>query len=121
MNDMNDTNDTNRTGDGADEYDETRPLSSYDEPDDSRTEQVPLTTMLTGHGSEEPERRTHPLSVGHLVCGLVFLGIAASWGLRELGVIDSGGEQWVLPLVLVIAGGAGLLALVAKQMVGPKA
>ena len=101
--------------------DETRPLSSYDEPDDRHAEQTPLTTMLTGNGAEEPERRTHPLSVGYLVCGLVFLGIAASWGLRQLGVIGSGGEQWVLPLVLVIAGGAGLLALVAKQMVGPKA
>jgi hypothetical protein len=80
-------------------HDETRPLSFYD----------------------EPTRRTHPLSVGYLVCGLVFLGIAASWALRQMGVIDSDGEQWVFPLVLVVAGAAGLLALLAKGMTGRKA
>lgn len=93
-------------------------MNEYDETEETR--EVPLTTMLTGSGAEEPERRTHPLSVGYLVCGLVFLGIAASWGLRQLGVIESGGEQWVLPLVLVVAGGAGLLALVAKGMLGSR-
>ena len=96
--------------------DRTTDVNDRDEHDDlDETREVPLTTMLTGNGDEQPRRRTHPLSVGHLVCGLVFLGIAASWGLRQLGVIESGGEQWVFPLVLVVAGGAGLLALVAKS------
>ena len=31
--------------------------------------------------------KTHPLNVGYLVVGLVFLGIAGSWLLRETGVI----------------------------------
>ena len=119
-------------------HDETRPLSFYDEPapdettsdETTRLETTRLGTDVDEAAPEdrgpaadydEPTRRTHPLSVGYLVCGLVFLGIAASWALRQMGVIDSDGEQWVLPLVLVIAGAAGLLALVAKGMTGRKA
>lgn len=58
----------------------------------------------------------HPLSTAHLVAGLVFLGIALSWALEERGVIDTDGGPWVLPVVLVIAGAAGLLASVAKAI-----
>jgi len=99
-----------------------------DRESDDRT--VPLSTMLDDDGpadttdttgtTEEPHPRMHPLSVGHLVCGLVFLGIAGSWGLRQAGVIESDGVPWVLPLVLVVAGGAGLLALLAKGMFGSR-
>jgi hypothetical protein len=59
--------------------------------------------------------KTHPVNVAHLVMGLVFLGIAGSWALRQLGVIDAAGEGWTLPLILVIAGGAGLIAALAKS------
>jgi hypothetical protein len=109
-------------------HDETRPLSFYDEPtadetehDEAAPEQTVRERAVAPGAYDEPTRRTHPLSVGYLVCGLVFLGIAASWALRQMGVIDSDGEQWVFPLVLVIAGAAGLLALVAKGMSGRKA
>lgn len=62
-----------------------------------------------------PRRRTHALSVSYLVAGLVFLGIATSWALRQIDVIDAQGVQWVMPLALVIAGTVGLVAWVAKS------
>ncbi len=61
--------------------------------------------------------KTHPVNVAHLVMGLVFLGIAGTWGLGQLGLIDADGEGWTLPLILVVAGGAGLVASLAKSAV----
>ena len=104
--------------DENEKHDETRPLSFYDEP---AADEAPAEGTAATEAYDEPTRRTHPLSVGHHVCGLVFLGIAVSWALRQMGVIESDGQQWVLPLVLVVAGGAGLLALVAKGMFGRRA
>jgi hypothetical protein len=57
-----------------------------------------------------------PVNATYLVVGLVFLGLAGAWVLRETGVMDSDGFQWLLPLVLVVAGAAGLVATVAKSM-----
>jgi hypothetical protein len=54
--------------------------------------------------------KTHPLNVSYLVIGLVFLGLAGSWALRESGVIDLGTAQWLLPATLVAAGAVGLIA-----------
>jgi hypothetical protein len=54
--------------------------------------------------------KTHPLNVSYLVIGLVFLGLAGSWALRESGVIDLGTTQWLLPATLVAAGAVGLIA-----------
>lgn len=61
---------------------------------------------------------THPLNVSYLVLGLIFLGLAGSWALRESGVIDLGGIQWLLPLTLVVAGAIGLVAFAAKGISG---
>jgi hypothetical protein len=58
----------------------------------------------------------HPVNVTHLVMGLVFLGIAGSWALRQLDVISAEGGRWVLPVILILAGGAGLVAAVAKGL-----
>jgi hypothetical protein len=60
--------------------------------------------------------KTHPLNVSYLVVGLAFIGIAGSWTLREGGVIDAGAVDWLLPLTLVVAGGIGLVAFVAKGL-----
>lgn len=59
---------------------------------------------------------TRPVSITHLVLGLVLLGIAGSWALRESGVIDPDGMRWVLPVVLLVAGGAGLAASLGRAV-----
>ena len=60
--------------------------------------------------------KTHPVNVTHLVFGLVFLGIVAAWVLRTTGVVDPGSDRWIFPAVLLLAGGAGLVASVTKSM-----
>lgn len=60
--------------------------------------------------------RTHPLNVSYLVVGLVFLGVAASWALREAGVVDIAEVKWLFPMTLVVAGGIGLVAMAAKGL-----
>jgi hypothetical protein len=60
--------------------------------------------------------KTHPLNVSYLVVGLVFLGIAGSWGLNEIGVIDLTEMRWLLPLTLVAAGVVGLVAVAANGL-----
>jgi hypothetical protein len=58
--------------------------------------------------------RTHPLNVGYLVVGLVFLGVAASWALRTSGVVDGNDGRWLVPAVLLVSGIVGLVAFAAK-------
>jgi hypothetical protein len=60
--------------------------------------------------------RTHPLNASYLVVGLVFLGLAVSWALREAGVIDLGEARWVFPMTLVVAGLVGIVAMAAKGL-----
>jgi hypothetical protein len=62
--------------------------------------------------------KTHPLNVSYLVVGLIFLGLAGSWALRESGVIEFGEVRWLLPLTLVVAGAIGLVAFAAKGITG---
>ena len=57
---------------------------------------------------------THPVSVTHLVMGLVFLGAAALWGLAELDLVEVDGARWIAPLVLVVAGAVGLVVSVGR-------
>ena len=69
------------------------------------------------NGSTDKSGR-HPLSTGYLVAGLVFLGIAGTWALRAADVIDDDGSRWVLPVVLIVAGLAGLAASVLRSVQG---
>jgi len=62
--------------------------------------------------------KTHPLNVSYLVVGLAFLGIAASWALHQAGVIGGAEVEWLLPLSLVVAGGIGLIAFMARSFRG---
>ncbi len=62
--------------------------------------------------------KTHPLNVSYLVVGLAFLGIAGSWALHQAGVIGAAEVEWLLPLSLVVAGGIGLIAFMAKSFGG---
>jgi hypothetical protein len=59
--------------------------------------------------------KTHPLNVSHLVLGVIFLGIAGFWALRTLGVVDGGDARWLGPLLLVAAGGIGLVGFATKN------
>lgn len=65
-------------------------------------------------------RNTHPLNVSYLVVGLVFLGIAGSWALREIGLIDLSEITWLLPATLVAAGLVGVVAMAAKTLRRPE-
>lgn len=58
--------------------------------------------------------KTHPLNVSYLVVGLVFLGLAGSWGLRESGAVDLSGARWLMPATLLAAGAIGLVAFATK-------
>lgn len=60
--------------------------------------------------------KTHPLNVSYLVIGLVFLGISGTWALREADLIDAADIGWLVPVSLVVAGGVGLVAAVAKSL-----
>ena len=61
-------------------------------------------------------RGTHPLNVSYLVLGLVFLGMAGSWALKEAGVVDLSGVRWLFPATLVVAGLIGVVAMAAKGL-----
>lgn len=50
------------------------------------------------------------LSVGHLVTGLVFLGISGLWLAQEVGAVDVQDMDLLVPVLLVVVGAAGLLA-----------
>lgn len=58
---------------------------------------------------ERPSGR-HPVSIGHLVMGLAFVGLVGVWALVQGGVVDNHDIRWLLPLPWVLAGIAGLLA-----------
>jgi len=55
------------------------------------------------------------VKVGHLVSGLVFLGLAGTWALHQAGVIGDVWVGWLMPAILVAAGAIGLLVM----FVGP--
>jgi hypothetical protein len=61
-----------------------------------------------------------PLKIGYLVIGLVFIGIAASWGLHANGVLDDNGFQWFVPATLLVAGLVGLFASLGRGVAGRK-
>ena len=52
----------------------------------------------------------HPLNVGHLVAGLVLLGLVAMWAVIQLGPATLDDVRWMLPLPWVLGGGIGLVA-----------
>lgn len=62
--------------------------------------------------NEAPHRGVR---IVHLVFGVVFLGIAASWALAVNDVIRLDvNVAVVLPVVLILAGVAGLVAMIAN-------
>ena len=59
-----------------------------------------------------------PVNVSYLVMGLVFLGIAGTWALHEVGVVEGNDVEWLIPLSLVVAGVLGLVAFATRGMRG---
>lgn len=59
--------------------------------------------------------RRHPLDIGPLVFGLIFLGIVAAWGLFELDVVSGADAAWILPVVMIAAGALGVVLAATKQ------
>ena len=57
----------------------------------------------------------HPVNVGHLVMGLVFLGLLAVWALVKGDVVTGDDVRWLLPIPWVTAGVAGLAVFALKQ------
>jgi hypothetical protein len=53
--------------------------------------------------------RRHPVQTGPLVIGLVFLGIVAVWAAFEADLVSRDDAAWIIPLVLVAAGGLGIV------------
>lgn len=88
--------------------------NSFDGADENRAGQRVGADEAPYDDPETTGRDRQPVSVMHLVMGLVFLGIAGAWGLRAAGVIESVDVQLLIPLVLVVAGAAGLLASVVR-------
>lgn len=61
---------------------------------------------------ETDQSGRHPVSIGHLVMGVAFLGLATIWLLFETDVVMTESLRWFLPLPWLAAGVAGLLAVV---------
>ncbi|MFI5626622.1 hypothetical protein ACIA03_24400 [Nocardioides sp. NPDC051685] len=68
----------------------------------------------------QPPRRTgrHPVNIGHLVMGLVFLVFVVVWALIVTGTvhIDTVEDlRWLLPLPWIVGGSIGLLAALLRK------
>ncbi len=57
----------------------------------------------------------HPVIIGHLVMGVAFLGLLLVWALVQGGAVEGRDIRFLLPLPWVLAGVAGLAALVASD------
>ena len=61
-------------------------------------------------GSTDRVSGRHPISIGHLVMGIAFLGIVVVWALIEADAVSGDDIRWLLPVPWVLAGLAGLIA-----------
>lgn len=57
----------------------------------------------------------HPVNVGHLVMGLVFLGLLAVWALIKADLVTGDDVRWLLPIPWVTAGVIGLATFALKR------
>ena len=56
----------------------------------------------------------HSSDIVSLVAGLIFLGVAGTWALGRADLLP-GSRGWLLPVVLVAAGLAGLLSALPRR------
>jgi hypothetical protein len=82
------------------EPDQTEPTFVYDEP-----------TLTVIPEPAAPRRSgSHPVNVGQLAMGLVFLVAVGVWALIQTDTVTGDDIRWLLPLPWVIGGGIGLFA-----------
>ncbi|MAS56938.1 MAG: hypothetical protein CMJ44_20370 [Pimelobacter sp.] len=62
-----------------------------------------------------PTGARHPVSIGHLVMGVALLGLGVVWGLIESGAVEGDDIRFLLPAPWILAGVAGLVALVTSD------
>ena len=91
--------------------DETRPLA-YDDPYDDAHPQAHALAHAEAHAEAHawPAASRRPLRLIPLVLGIIYLGAVLIWGLLQLDLLRAADLDLVLPAVLVIAGGSGLIA-----------
>lgn len=81
------------------------------------------TTTASTTGASALERGRHQVNIGHLVMGLVFVGLVGVWALIQSNIVEGGDISWLLPVPWVLAGVAGLLATTLSgrgQVRGPE-
>jgi hypothetical protein len=66
-------------------------------------------------GSTDRVSGRHPISIGHLVMGIAFLGIVVVWALVEADAVSGDDIRWLLPVPWVLAGIAGLIATTRRS------
>lgn len=57
----------------------------------------------------------HPVSVGHLVMGVAFLGLTAVWALVTSGTLGLDDHAWLLPAPWILGGVVGLVAAAVSR------
>ncbi|MFE6508611.1 hypothetical protein ACFVDI_16370 [Nocardioides sp. NPDC057767] len=68
-------------------------------------------------GEPKPTGR-HPVNIGHLVMGLVFLAFVVVWALIVSGTVAIRSVEdlrWLLPLPWIVGGSIGLLAALLRK------
>jgi hypothetical protein len=72
---------------------------------------------MTTTQSTTPETRgaRHALSIGHLVMGVAYLGLTVVWALVIGDVVEGNDVRFLLPAPWVLAGAAGLVALIVTD------
>lgn len=81
-----------------------------------------MTDPLTGDGDGDavpppppihaPTGGRHPVNIGHLVMGLVFLTFVGAWGLVQTDVVTGDDMHWLLPIPWVVGGAVGVAVAV---------
>lgn len=69
------------------------------------------TTSTSGFGSSG----RHPVSIGHLVMGLVFACFLAIWAVVQLTDISSHDLRFLLPVPWIAGGAVGMIALAVRD------
>ncbi len=62
----------------------------------------------------------HTANVVSLVAGLLFCGIAFSWMLITSGVLSTSDLAWIVPVLLMGAGIAGVVASIGRNKKGQR-